>query len=46
MSFEGTGDGRTRVTVLQTNVPEEFRGENAELGFRSSFRRLAAYLGG
>jgi len=46
ISFEATGDGRTRVTVLQTNVPEEFRGENAELGFQSSFRRLAAYLGG
>ena len=46
ISFEDIGEGRTRVTVLQTNVPEEFRGENAELGFQSSFRRLAAYLAG
>ncbi len=46
ISFEDIGEGRTRVTVLQTNVPEEFRGENAEMGFQSSFRRLAAYLGG
>ena len=45
ISFDDIGDGRTRVTVLQTNVPEEFRGENAEMGFQSSFRRLAAYLG-
>ena len=44
ISFEDIGDGRSRVTVLQTNVPEEFRGENAEMGFQSSFRRLAAYL--
>ena len=46
ISFADIGDGRTRVTVLQTNVPEEFRGENAELGFQSSFRRLATYLAG
>ncbi|MBM3664177.1 MAG: hypothetical protein FJW92_00020 [Actinobacteria bacterium] len=46
ISFDDIGDGRTRVTVLQTNVPEEFRGENAEMGFQSSFRRLAAYLAG
>lgn len=46
ISFDDIGDGRTRVTVSQTNVPEEFRGENAEMGFQSSFRRLAAYLAG
>ncbi len=46
ISFDDIGGDRTRVTVLQTNVPEEFRGENAELGFQSSFRRLAAYLAG
>jgi uncharacterized protein YndB with AHSA1/START domain len=46
ISFDDIGDDRTRVTVLQTNVPEEFRGENAEMGFRSSFTRLIAYLGG
>jgi uncharacterized protein YndB with AHSA1/START domain len=44
ISFDDIGDGRTRVTVRQTNVPEEYRGENAEMGFRSSFDRLATYL--
>lgn len=44
ISFADEGDGRTRVTVHQTNVPEEFRGPNAELGFESSFNRLIAYL--
>ena len=46
ISFDDIGDGRSRVTVTQTNVPEEFRGENARLGFESSFRRLTAYLAG
>lgn len=46
ISFDDLGDGRSRVTVLQTNVPEELRGDNARLGFESSFRRLAAYLAG
>ncbi len=44
ISFTDLGDGRTEVTVLQTNVPAEFRGPNAEAGFSSSFERLAVYL--
>ena len=32
------------TNVLQTDVPEEYRGEMAEMGWESSFNRLKAYL--
>jgi len=37
-------DGRTEIVVLQTDVPEEYRGEMAEMGWESSFNRLKGYL--
>jgi len=42
--FVDLGDGRTEVRIHQTNVPEQFRGPDAQAGFRSSFDRFAAYL--
>jgi uncharacterized protein YndB with AHSA1/START domain len=44
-TFEDTGDGRTRVAILQTNVPEAVRGPEAQAGFLTSLDRFAAYLG-
>ncbi len=44
-TFEDTGDGRTRVAIHQTNVPEAFRASAAQAGFLSSLDRFAAYLG-
>jgi uncharacterized protein YndB with AHSA1/START domain len=42
--FVDLGDGRTEVRIHQTNVPEEFRGPEAQAGFKSSLERCAAYL--
>ncbi len=44
ISFNEMADGRTEVLVEQTNVPEAYRGEMAEMGWESSFNRLKAYL--
>ena len=44
ISFNEMADGRTEVDVLQTDVPEAYRGEMAEMGWESSFNRLKAYL--
>jgi uncharacterized protein YndB with AHSA1/START domain len=44
-TFEDTGDGRTRVAILQTNVPAAFRAPEAQAGFLTSLDRFAAYLG-
>ena len=44
-TFENTGDGRTRVAIRQTNVPEAFRGPEAQAGFLTSLERFAVYLG-
>ncbi|WP_436770785.1 SRPBCC family protein [Yinghuangia sp. YIM S09857] len=38
------GDGRTRITLHQTDVPEQFRGEMAHAGFDSSWNLLAQHL--
>ncbi|MYS80488.1 SRPBCC family protein [Embleya scabrispora] len=37
-------EGRTRLTLRQTDVPEQFRGEGAHLGFDSSWNLLARHL--
>jgi uncharacterized protein YndB with AHSA1/START domain len=42
--FKDLGDGRTQVQIHQTNVPEMFRGPEAQAGFLSSLDRFAAYL--
>jgi uncharacterized protein YndB with AHSA1/START domain len=42
--FKDLGDGRTEVRIHQTNVPEMFRGPEAQAGFQSSLDRFAAYL--
>ncbi len=42
--FVDLGDGRTEVRILQTNVPEMFRGAEAQAGFLSSLDKFAAYL--
>jgi uncharacterized protein YndB with AHSA1/START domain len=42
--FVDLGDGRTEVRIHQTNVPEMFRGPEAQAGFNSSLDRFAAYL--
>jgi hypothetical protein len=44
ISFNELADGRTEIEVMQTDVPEEYRGEMAEMGWESSFNRLKAYL--
>jgi len=43
-TFTDLGDGRTEVSVHQTNVPEMYRTPEVEDGMRSSFDRFAAYL--
>ena len=42
--FKDLGDGRTEVTVHQTNVPEMYRSPEAQAGMQSSFDKFAAYL--
>jgi uncharacterized protein YndB with AHSA1/START domain len=44
ITFIDLGDGRTEVFAHQTNVPEMFRGPEAQAGMQSSFDRFAAYL--
>jgi hypothetical protein len=39
--LEGT---RTELHIRQTNVPEAFRGTEAQAGFLTSLDRFAAYL--
>ena len=43
-TFVDLGDGRTEVTISQTNVPAMFRSPEAQAGFKSSLDRFAAYL--
>lgn len=45
VTFEDAGDGRTRVGIHQTNVPEALRAPEAQAGFLTSLDRFAAYLG-
>jgi hypothetical protein len=42
--FVDLGDGRTEIRIHQTNVPEMFRGPEAQAGFNSSLGRFADYL--
>ena len=43
-TFTDLGDGRTEVTIHQSNVPEMFRSGEAQAGFQSSLDRFEAYL--
>jgi uncharacterized protein YndB with AHSA1/START domain len=43
-TFTDLGDGRTEVSVLQTNVPEMYRSAEAQAGMQTSFDRFVAYL--
>jgi uncharacterized protein YndB with AHSA1/START domain len=43
-TFRDLGDGRTEVHIHQTNVPEEFRGPEAQRGFSTALDCFAAYL--
>ncbi|HSA48516.1 MAG TPA: SRPBCC domain-containing protein [Yinghuangia sp.] len=38
------GEGRTRLTLRQTDVPEQMRGEMAHMGFDSSWNLLENHL--
>jgi uncharacterized protein YndB with AHSA1/START domain len=44
LTFADLGEGRTEVTVHQTNVPEMYRSPEAQAGMQSSFDRFAAYV--
>ena len=44
VSFVDLGDGRTEVTIHQTNLPEMYRSPEAQAGFNSSLDRFAAYV--
>jgi uncharacterized protein YndB with AHSA1/START domain len=44
LTFTDLGDGRTEVTILQTNVPEMYRSPEAQAGMQSSLDRFAAYV--
>jgi uncharacterized protein YndB with AHSA1/START domain len=43
-TFVDLGDGRTEVTIHQTNVPAMFLAPEAQAGFKTSLDRFAAYL--
>jgi uncharacterized protein YndB with AHSA1/START domain len=43
-TFTDLGDGRTEVSILQTNVPEMYRSAEAQAGMQTSFDRFVAYL--
>jgi uncharacterized protein YndB with AHSA1/START domain len=44
VTFVDLGDGRTEVTIHQTNVPEMYRSPEAQAGFNSSLDRFAEYV--
>jgi uncharacterized protein YndB with AHSA1/START domain len=44
VSFVALDDGRTRVDIVQTNVPEMYRSPEALEGMTSAFNRFAGYL--
>ena len=44
VTFVDLGDNRTEVTIHQTNVPEMYRGPEAQAGFKTSLDKFAAYL--
>jgi hypothetical protein len=43
-TFADLGDGRTEVHIRQTNVPDAFRGPQAQAGFLTSLDRFATHL--
>jgi uncharacterized protein YndB with AHSA1/START domain len=43
-TFSDIGEGRTEVHIRQRNVPEEFRGPEAQRGFSTALDCFAAYL--
>jgi uncharacterized protein YndB with AHSA1/START domain len=43
-TFTDLGGSRTEVRIHQLNVPAEYRGPEAQAGFRSSLDRCATYL--
>jgi uncharacterized protein YndB with AHSA1/START domain len=43
-TFVDLGDGRTEVTIHQTNVPAMFRTPESQAGMKSSLDRFDAYL--
>ena len=43
-TYTDLGDGRTQVVIHQTNVPAEYRTEEAQAGFKTSLDKFAAYL--
>ena len=45
LTFVDLGDGRTEVTIHQTNVPEIYMSAEAQAGMQSSLDRFAAYVG-
>jgi len=44
ITFTDLGDGTTEVFTHQTNVPQIYRGAEAQAGMQSSFDRFATYL--
>ena len=44
VTFVDLGDGRTEVTIHQTNVPEMYMTAEAQAGMQSSLDRFAAYV--
>ena len=44
LTFVDLGDGRTEVTIHQTNVPEMYMSAEAQAGMQSSLDRFAAYV--
>ncbi|WP_426570898.1 SRPBCC family protein [Aquihabitans sp. McL0605] len=43
-TFEDLGDGRTRLTIHQTNVPAPYRSPDALAGFNTALDKLVTYL--
>ena len=43
-TFTDLGDGRTEVSIHQTNLPAMYRSPEAQAGFNTSLDRFAAYL--
>ena len=44
LTFVDLGDGRTEVTIHQTNVPEMYMSAEAQAGMQSSLDRFAEYV--
>jgi len=44
ITFTDLGDGRTEVVTHQANVPEAYRTEQAQAGFKTSLDRFDSYI--